>query len=83
MNSKIHPLKIWLLEQNITQRMFSLKTGIHEVVLSRIVNGKGNPDLQTLAKIYQATNFEVSMDDICRYQLLKTANINVCNLTKM
>lgn len=68
MNEKIHPLRIWLLSHKMSQRALSQITGVHEVVLSRLINGKGNPDLNTLSTIYMATP-GLDMNSVIKFQI--------------
>lgn len=67
MEEYIHPLKLWLIKNRLSQRKFSKKIGVHEVNLSRIING-GNPDLVTLSKIYEGTDFELDMNAVVRFK---------------
>lgn len=62
MSLQIHPLKIWLLENNMTQRTFSQITGLHEVLLSKILRGKHEPDLETIRKIYKGTSHKIDLN---------------------
>ncbi len=40
-----------LAEHNMTQQQLAEKSGVHQVNISRIENGTGNPSVETLQKL--------------------------------
>lgn len=55
---KIHPLKIYLLQNKIKQKEFSQLSGIPQITIHRIINykNKGFPRKETIEKIHKLTN---------------------------
>jgi len=60
----VHPLKKYLERNKITQRDFSFKIDYAEQNLNKILSGKFKPSIYTALKIVQATNGEISFEDL-------------------
>lgn len=65
----IHPLRLWMMENEISQRAFSQKTGISCVSLSKITNWKSEPKLRTIEKIRRATDFALETEDFVKQKV--------------
>lgn len=52
-------VKDWLKKQGLTQRQFAALLGSHEVEVSRWLNGKKKPSLQTLDNMAKVTGLKL------------------------
>lgn len=57
-------LKWWLIKNNMESKEFAKKALVSNVYFSRIKNGKIKTTIKTATLISQATNGEVSVDEI-------------------
>jgi transcriptional regulator with XRE-family HTH domain len=59
---KIHPLKRWLFENQVTQIEFAERVGIGQGFLSDIMGGRRRPSTETMDAIRKATKGEITAD---------------------
>jgi transcriptional regulator with XRE-family HTH domain len=56
---KIHPIKIFCLENNISQRKIANKLGITDIYLVRLLSLKATPSPKLAKKIHDLTNIPI------------------------
>lgn len=62
--NKYMTLKAWLSKEGMTQTKFAEKSGLILQSVSRYVNGRIPQDKETVVAIYEATNGEVTPNDL-------------------
>lgn len=68
---KIIPLYKWLKDNNLKQYEFADAIGMSLVITSEILRGIGHPNFTTILKILEATNYEISPNDIFHFEKRK------------
>jgi predicted transcriptional regulator len=58
-----HPLRRWLFDNGESANHFAIRTGIMPATLSRIMNGRGKPRMETMLAIIAATREEMKLED--------------------
>ena len=58
----------WLDKHSVSQADFARYVGRSKATISRIVNGRRQPSLQTMMRITKATDNEVMPNDFCEVQ---------------
>lgn len=67
-NKKILPLYKWIKDNNIKLFEFAEINSLSKTSVSRVFRGVGYPNFKTVIKIMEATNYEVSANDIFRFE---------------
>ncbi len=58
-------LNDYLKRENISQKKFADKLGIHQQSMYRIIHGINRPDYDNAKAIVEATNGEVTIEELC------------------
>ena len=70
-SKKIMPLYKWLKDNDLKMYEFADIIGIARESASLIFRGLGRPNFTTILKILEATNYEVSPNDIFHFERRK------------
>jgi len=60
----IHPLRRWLFEHRLSFEKFGEQVHLSKGMVSQIISGNRYPSAEAIARIRDATNGEVSADDL-------------------
>lgn len=65
----VHPLRVWLLENQMRQEQFAARVGVKQGYLSLIITGVRRPSRALARAISKATKRSISMEQLLTFEI--------------